>query len=462
MSGRILVVDDVATNRILLKAKLATVYYEVILAQSGEEALELARREEPDLILLDVCMPGLDGPEVCARLKADDRLCHIPVVMITAVNSPEERIRGLEAGADDFLSKPVRDLALFSRVRNLVRMKMMFDELRMRDLTSRELGLMQLDDTRPEDGVSGGHVLFVADPLTDAEAWAAQVAARLNLRTSVRNDARKAMHLVQTDPPDAIVVSQLIRAGEDGRRLVGALRSNPDTRMSAIIFAVQGEDIELAAEVLDIGASDYILTPFEPAELVARLSSQLRRKSLSDRLRNNLRDGLRLAMVDPLTGLFNRRYATRHLETILARARETGRSFGAMILDLDRFKAVNDRFGHQVGDEVLKEFSRRLAANVRGEDLIARLGGEEFFVVMPDVEDEDAAQAAERIRAAIEQPGFSIEGSDEPLDVTVSIGVSIGLPGNESVSEVIRRADAALYSSKHGGRNRVTLMASAA
>ncbi len=460
MSGRILVVDDVATNRVLLKAKLATAYYTVTLAQNGAEALSLAQADPPDLILLDVMMPEMDGFEVCRRLKSMRELAHIPVVMVTSLNTAEERIRGLEAGADDFLSKPLVDLALFARVRNLMRMKIMFDELRMRDATTQDLGFepILLDD----DGVpEGGHVLFVGDRMAQAEGWAADIRDRLPVRTSAVSDGLCALRLADRDLPDAIVISQRVNGGQDGRRLVSALRSRADTRQSAIILAVDGEDLEVAAHVLDLGANDYILCPFDPSELAARLRSQLRRKRYSERLRANVRDGLMMAMRDPLTGLFNRRYAAQHLRAILARSRDSGRAFATMMLDLDRFKAVNDRFGHDAGDEVLKEFGRRLRENVRGADLVARLGGEEFFVAMPDTDAAAAAQIAERIRAAVEQPLFRIDRGARALQVTVSIGVSLADPGISDVDTLLKRADEALYASKHAGRNRVTFAAAA-
>ena len=183
MSGRVLVVDDVATNRLLLRAKLSSAYYDVVVAENGTQALEMARSDQPDMIMLDVMMPDMDGFAVCAALKSGEETAHIPVIMVTALDTPEERIRGLEAGADDFLSKPFNDLALFARVRNLMRMKMMFDELRLRDMTSRELGLADLvSEPEPEAELEVGGPILLAPP-SDAQgaAWAAQLRDRLSI-----------------------------------------------------------------------------------------------------------------------------------------------------------------------------------------------------------------------------------------------------------------------------------------
>ena len=198
------------------------------------------------------------------------------------------------------------------------------------------------------------------------------------------------------------MVHQALIEGGDGLRLVSALRSRPETRQSAVILVVENGDVQTAAKGLDLGASDYIEAPFDVSELIARIRSQLRRKRYSDRLRTNLRNGLKLAVIDPLTGIYNRRYASQHMNRVMERARETDGVFAVMMIDLDKFKSINDRFGHDAGDAVLREFSRRLQENIRGVDLVARFGGEEFFVAMPDVDQRAAAHAAERIRRAIE------------------------------------------------------------
>ncbi|RMF38750.1 MAG: PleD family two-component system response regulator [Alphaproteobacteria bacterium] len=461
MSGRILVVDDTASNRVILKAKLSAAYFTVMMAESGAEALRMVAEEEPDLVLLDVMMPDLDGFEVCRRLKAAEASQHIPVIMVTAQNLEEERIKGLEVGADDFLTKNYNDVTLFARVRNLVRMKTMFDELRIRSATTEDLGLSSFLLDAEEFSEASSLVLFVAEPLELASQWMGEVGGQLAARAICCSDPAEALGLVERGIPDAVVVNHALPDGQDGRRLVSALRACPPARHAAIIFVAPESDNEMAAQALDLGANDYVLTPFPPVEMVTRLRSQLKRKLLSDRLRASVRDGLKLAVIDPLTGLFNRRYATRHLDTMLERARDQGGTIAALMLDIDRFKQINDRYGHEAGDDVLKEFSRRLKENVRGVDLVARLGGEEFLVVLPDVDAELAGGVAERIRGAVEMPGFTVRGGEVTLDVTVSIGASMARGGAIPAHELIRRADAALYHAKNSGRNRVFFSAAA-
>ncbi|MGH6676115.1 MAG: response regulator, partial [Xanthobacteraceae bacterium] len=158
MTARVLVVDDVPANVKLLEARLSAEYFDVITAMSGQEALAICERSECDLVLLDVMMPDMDGFEVCRRLKKNPVTHHIPVIIATALDQPSDRVRGLEAGADDFLSKPIADLALIARVRSLARLKMVTDELRMRALTSREIGIESPEREAVADTGRGGRV----------------------------------------------------------------------------------------------------------------------------------------------------------------------------------------------------------------------------------------------------------------------------------------------------------------
>ncbi|MBL4807529.1 MAG: PleD family two-component system response regulator [Rhodobacteraceae bacterium] len=461
MPGRILVVDDVATNRLILKAKLSTAYYDVLEADCGNKALEVAHRELPDVILLDVMMPDIDGFEVCKQLKSSPETSHIPVVMVTAMGSPEERIRGLNAGADDFLTKPINDLALFARVRNLMRVKMMFDELRMRDTTSREMGLSDFLESLDHSDEGQETVMLSPPDCEIGKSWRESILENLDVKVIGTLSEREALNISSLELPDAYVVSQNMMENGDGLRLVSALRSKPETRQSAILFVVSDGTVETAARGLDLGASDYIMAPFDPNELVVRLRSQLRRKKYSDRLRSNMRDGLKMAVIDPLTGLYNRRYATQHMSKIIDRAVESKGEFSVMMMDLDRFKLVNDTLGHDAGDLVLKELSRRLQENVRGVDLVARMGGEEFLVVMPDAGRFVAEKAAERLRSSIESEPFILKSGDT-LSVTVSVGVAIGSAINCDADDLIKQADQALYRAKDNGRNLVSFFASAA
>ncbi len=462
MTGRILVVDDIPTNRMILRAKLAAAYYEVLQAENGKDAIAKAIEQQPDLILLDVMMPDMNGFQVCQALKSERKTAHIPIIMVTALVNARDRLRGLECGADDFLSKPINDLALFSRVRNLLRAKFMLDELQLRDSTTLDLGLgsppLSAEAALPEDG----RVLLVPRDTPAGEQITSALSDHKCLEIQMVTNAEEAIDLASQAPPDVFVIHARLGQFGDGLRLVSHLRSRPRTRHAGLILIVPEGDQKTAAKGLDLGASDYIFDPIDSSELIVRLKSQIRRKQISDRLRDNVTDTLRLAVIDPLTGLYNRRYALQHLSKISARSAETGKSFALMILDLDNFKQVNDRHGHATGDLVLKEFSRRIQENLRGIDLVSRIGGEEFLVAMPDTSEAEARIASERLCRVIHKTAFPCPALTKGMQVTVSIGVVLGAPGEADVHHLLEQADQALYASKNDGRNTVTLYNSAA
>jgi len=459
MPGRILIVDDVATNRLMARAKLVASYFDVIEAESGEQAIELAEREQPDLILLDVLMPGIDGFETCRRLKAGRTTQHIPVVMLTALDQQADRLRGLDAGADDFLSKPYPDMALYTRVSSLIRMKQMVDELRLRHETSRELGLEGMTCADSGLNFADSSVLLVCDSRDLMAETVAEIRSRLGCAVETAEGETAARALLASNRYDACVIGPNLSDGE-AMRIASLLRARPETRQISVMMVFPPGDLDKAHLAMEMGVSDYLTYPPDFAELIARLKVQLRRKHYSDRLRSSMHDTLVMAVTDPLTGLYNRRYTNNHLESLIARHQPGGRGLAAMMLDLDRFKSINDSHGHGAGDEVLREFARRLRENVRGIDLVSRVGGEEFLVVMPDILPENAERVAERVRGAVEGAGFQLENVPAPLPVTVSIGLAFRWP-DETGSALINRADAALYASKNSGRNMVTLAVAA-
>lgn len=450
MTAKVLVVDDVHVIRKVLEAKLTAEFFEVVLAGSGQEALEKAHSESPDIILLDVMMPDIDGFEVCRRLKADPLTSHIPVVMITGLDQPADRITGLEAGADDFLTKPTNDVALFARVRNLVRLKTMFDELRLREVTGLNLGVVARGDPVNEAlALLNAAILLVENDPAMVELVRMQLAYQSGMHVvSSDEEARKA---VRDSDWDLVIVS-LTLPGQNGLRLCAHLRSSERLRqVPVLVLSKLGDDRSLL-RALDLGVNDYVTRPPDRAELQARVNTQLRRKSFQDRLRETMQMSVEMAMIDPLTGLYNRRYLDSHLAGRVNHNGNLPRATAVMVLDLDHFKSINDRFGHAAGDAVLKQFAHRIRMNIRGIDLAARVGGEEFVLVLPETSGPEAQMIAHRLVRVTAQEPFVI-GDGRELPVTVSIGVTEARAG-ETADQVIDRADAALYRAKADGRNR--------
>ena len=452
MTARILVVDDVHANVKLLEARLSAEYFDVRTASDGAEALNLCTRGSFDVVLCDVMMPGMDGFEVCRRLKAGAATAHVPVVLVTALDGSADRVRGLEAGADDFLTKPVDELALVARVRSLARFKHVVDELRRQVAASATLGLPSGANAPLVDESKRGRVLLVEDRQVSAERLMATLSEShtVDLETA----ADDALFRAATGGYDLVVLSSALRDC-DSLRVCGQLRSLERTRDLPILLLAEAEDRARIVRGLDLGVNDYLVRPVDRNELMARVRSQLRRKRYADRLREIMQASLQMAVTDPLTGLHNRRYLESHLGGLIDAAADGDKSLSLMILDIDHFKAVNDTFGHDVGDEVLRGFAERVRTAIRGVDVFCRLGGEEFIVVMPDTSLDAAERVAERIRQTVGGAGFSIEKGTRQIPVTVSIGVAERRNGREA-DAMLKRADRALYRSKAAGRNRVS------
>ncbi|MFC3076939.1 PleD family two-component system response regulator [Phenylobacterium terrae] len=449
MTARILVVDDIEANVRLLEAKLAAEYYGVLTAHDGPTALAMAAAEKPDIILLDVMMPGMDGFEVCRRLKDDVATRHIPVVLVTALDGRSDRINGLEAGADEFLTKPIDDMMLFARVRSLTRLKMVIDELREREASGRRMGVIAGAASRV--GGAGGRVLVVDDQPRQAQRIVSELA--VEHRPVVESDPEKAL-MTAKGPVDLVIVNAGAK-GFDGLRFAATLRSDEATRHLPILAVVDFDERPRLVKALEIGVNDLLSKPIDPQELAARARTQIRRKRYTDYLRHNLDHSLELAVTDQLTGLHNRRYMAGQLEALVRRANHGGEPVAALLIDIDHFKKINDGYGHDVGDEVLREFAVRLASNVRAVDLPCRYGGEEFVVVMPDTRLTDAERIAERIRTHVAGAPFRTSGDKDLLQVTISIGVAAASGAEDTPEALLKRADEALYEAKASGRNRV-------
>jgi two-component system cell cycle response regulator len=443
MTARILVVDDIAANLRLLEIKLLNEYYEVAIAASGPEALATVQRWMPDVVLLDVMMPGMDGYEVCRRLKAQPGTAHIPVVMITALTDPAERVRGLEAGADDFLSKPVDDATLFARLRALLRMKQVLDAWRLRAETARDLGFEP--PPGPSPSVAGARALIVNEDSPEAEALGLVLGAD-GIEVQHCTDPAESWDILQEGLHDVVLLSLSLDGG-DALRLASRLRAHAATRDVPVLLVADHGQKGLVLRGFDLGANDHVIRPVDPNELRARVRNQIRRKRYQERLRADLDRSLEMAVTDPLTGLRNRRYVRRHLEGVL---RNSGAA--VLLMDVDKFKSVNDTHGHAAGDLVLREVAERVRGHLRAADVVARYGGEEFLVVMSGAATEDGMLVAERLRAAIANVPMVAEGVS--MNVTMSIGVASGGIGAQA-DDVVSAADAALYRGKNNGRNRV-------
>jgi two-component system cell cycle response regulator len=446
---KILVVDDIPANIRLLEAKLNAEYYNVISANNGIDAIKIAEVQKPDLILLDVMMPGIDGIETCSRLKQNPSTHYIPVIMITALSDQESLVRGLQSGADEFLSKPIRDVPLFSRVRSLLRLKSLIDAAYVRSSsieTFAQLPKISLDKTKIIFYGDNYHTVnYIRETLTPQNCLIDTFERESEFKQALANDSY-----------DIILCSHYMHGG-DNLRLCSWLRSQQHTKYTPVVLVAEECDEDKLAKALELGVNDYIITPFDYHELKARLLTQLRWVYYQEHMQNVYQASIDMALTDELTGLYNRRYFSKHLAKLLQYNEREKKSEVVMMMDIDHFKSINDTFGHDAGDIVLQEVSQLMKNAVRESDFVARMGGEEFVIVMPNSRMSIGLQVAERVRSCIEAHKFIIADGRE-IQVTISIGVVSSFGYRDFNSDILlKAADEALYNSKTTGRNRISV-----
>jgi len=459
MTARVLVVDDILANVKLLEARLRAEYFDVLIAGSGAEALEICDREEVDVVLLDVMMPGMDGFEVCRRLKANPKTRMTPVVMVTALDQSSDRIQGFEAGADDFLTKPVNDVALVTRVKNLARMKQLTDELVMR-VTKADQDIISADLV-DDIGAKGANGLLLLVDEPQASTRRLMEALESEHLVEFVSTEKQAFEVLAHSDVDLAVVNLRMRE-IDGLRLCSTIRSNSETRHLPVLVLGEAGDEPRMMRALDLGVNDYVMRPVDRNELLARVRVQIKRRRYSDYLSRRLEERVEQAAHDPMTGMYNRRYLDEHMHGYVTETLQNESELSVITLDIDHFKQVNDKYGHDAGDQVIRQFSARILQNIRRVDLAFRVGGEEFLVILPKTSRERAELVGERLRGVIEGSGFRI-GDDEVgnISITTSIGLTSFASQKDSIGMLLKRADEALYEAKRTGRNRVVSRAAA-
>lgn len=460
MAARVLVVEGNAANAELLEALLLQQYYEVLIANRGADAIELCRSGQVDILILEVQLPDMDGFEVCCRLKADTATSNIPVIMLTTLHRAEDRIKGLEAGADDYFIKPVKDQALLSRIKSLSHFKTVSDEL------FRHLGIgadIELERQVEEKlsarlgGGEGAARILVVDEDQVAAAKLCRVLLDDFFVESCHQPTEAILRALENDY-DTIIISES-SAHADVLKFCEQLRAIEKTRHIPIILVVDEDEGAVIVSALELGVNDYLMRPLEKLELHTRLKTQVKRKCYNELLRQSLHQAVTRSVTDSLTGLHNRHYLERHMSIFLARAENRKRPLSVVMIDLDYFKTINEQFGRATGDDVLRQFAGRLRKIVRNMDVISRYGGEEFVIVLPDASAEVGALVAERVRKMVAEQPFSLGPDQHEAQMTISAGISELRVKEDDCETLFARAEAAMFRAKSSGRNRVVLSA---
>jgi two-component system cell cycle response regulator len=442
---RVLIVDDQPMNVRIMSACLEKAGYEVFKAYDGASALRISSESKPDVILLDVMMPEMDGFEVAEQLRKSPETNIIPIILVTALGETKDSVRGLNSGADDFLTKPVKLVELLARVRSLIKLKRLHEEVKATtDLSSHSID--DVVDVRREKSI----ILIVEDDEIAAKICE-QILGTAGFETIIAATAQEAEDLLNKTAPDLILLD-LMLPDRSGLELLGILRREPEFENVPIIITSAIADLEMRVKGIDSGADDYLVKPVNSLELVARVKSNIHKYEVQQRLKRNADKLFILSMTDQLTGLYNRQYLKTVLEREIAASKRYGAVFSLLLLDIDHFKDINDVCGHLAGDSVLRELGQLLPGSIREIDVAARYGGDEFIVLLINSAADAAVAVAEKLRQSVECFGFA---HVKDMSVTISIGVTEGHVTDDGLESVLKRADEALYAAKRNGRNRV-------
>lgn len=457
MAKRLLIVDSVSTNRIRLAAALSAAHYDVetVGSISEQSAIEF----DPDIVILGSGTEGLNSFSA-----HQTGFAKTPIVCVDSDASPMRRIKALRAGAREILARPLPDSLLLARVRSIIRESETSRECARRRVAAASFGFAEAAaEFRPSFRIA------CLGPQTECQLTVDFLRSilphnveHLSPQDVLREDASR-------HSPDAYVIFS--ETSHDLESLLPDLRARSHLRHASVLVVYPDGANDVATTALNLGASDIAALSSSGEEIAWRIDAMLERKHLQDKLRSSDEQSYRAAATDPLTGLYNRRYAEAYIADMLVSAQDTGRNFVMMLADIDHFKQVNDTHGHTVGDQVLCAVAERLRENVRACDLVSRHGGEEFLIVMPDTTEDEVRQTSERLRLAMASE--PVKTSNGSVPVTISIGVASGsvpysLPLRRTgtfnqpnamptsiFSAVLEAADAALYRAKELGRNRV-------
>lgn len=420
----ILIVDDSKLMIKLIKKELEPDGYRFFSSDSGEEAINIAMKERIDLITLDLEMPGMNGYEVCQKLRLDQKTQDIPVIIVSAKTDQKEKEKGFEYGAIEYFVKPFPKGSLRTFIKNL-----------FSAIEQKRFGRIAVVDQE----ATTGHILKYSLKKKGYIIYLMKTGAEL-------------VNFLKSNPVD-IIISEYELPDIRSDEMFKNLNKNENLRFIPKIIITSVTKRDELIEALNKGADDYIYKPFDMEELFARVNAHLRVRYLHQELKEKNLILQELSITDSLTGLLNRGYLEKRLKSEYSRSKREASPVSCIMADIDDFKSVNDTYGHDLGDTVLKDIASIMVNSSRVSDIVGRYGGEEFTLILPNTSYKGALVVAERIRNNVLRHTFRKD------DITVKRTISIGVCSfPESVvnseKELIKLADIALYNAKKSGKNK--------
>ncbi len=448
---KILIVDDDPLDVKLLDASLSSEDYKVFNAHDGSTALEKIETIQPDLILLDIIMPGIDGYEVTRRLKTSTKTRDIPIILITSLTGTDDKSKGMQAGADEFLNKPVNTTELLARVKSLIRLKKYHEQLNSRNKS--EVSFVKsphsIASSIPEKEMPV--ILLAEDNENDLRLLRAHLNGQ-SYQIKYVKTGEEALSFCLKQKADLLILD-VILPGINGFDVCRQLKNNDATKKIQILMVTSLNDLESRIKGIEFGADDFLIKPIHKDEFIVRVTALLRKKSYLDMLSKKYESTLYAAITDKLTCLYNRDYFNHFIDYEIKRCDRQNQTIGLVMIDIDDFKTVNDTYGHLTGDRILEKFGILIKNQIREIDLAARYGEEKFAVVLPYVNQAHAESIAERIRNSVSAFDFFNQQEEPALKITISLGIALYPEHAKTVADLIEKAGKALYCAKKDGKN---------
>ena len=443
MTAKILIVDDLKFNIDLLEEHLQNDLYEIHRAYNGQEALSKTLSVRPDLILMDVMMPVIDGLSATKTIRQTPEISHIPIIIITALTSVDDRINSLFCGADDYMNKPINYLLLKKRIKSLLRLKSLTDEIILR---AGMAGAIPNHNVLDID-IAGSKILIINEDTELTNSISSKL-KRKNLIIDVCKDSKKAIASCLGDNYSLIILNTEI-TDVNAIELCIKIRNNTQLKSIPILVLVDEYDEDTLMKSLEIGINDYFLIPHEISELIAKVILQIKKFHYVENLRVRY---LRNTTMDELTQTYNRNYLESYFKNLISNLQKEERRSILCVIDIDDFKKLNDVYGHMTGDKVLKSVASIFLKNIRGSDFIARIGGEEFIIILHDVTREEARLIIDKLREKVSNTQFLDYSESNKVKCTISAGID-EIQKNDNLASAVDRADKNLYKAKNSGKN---------
>lgn len=445
-SATILIVDDEPINVQLLEVHLSLAGYQVRSAHNGREALRMIAQSRPDLVILDVMMPEMDGFEVCDILRKQPETKDLPIILLTALDGSDAKQHGLALGASDFLTKPIQSWELLARMRShlhLVELSAQFQYQHQQGHVPPALGSLH-----PTESRYAPWVFYYETNPADADILQRTL-------QDLRYDAMLLHELPSNFEhlPDLLMLD-LDHQTSEVLNICHTLKERYGAQLPIVLMSASS-DRNSKLQAWEAGVDEYLRKPIDETELLVRSRALLKRRDLHWQLTQTVDEMSNRATIDALTQLLNRGAFDRNLQREFERVKSCEGQVALIMADVDHFKHYNDRNGHVAGDGILKQVGALLSEESRKRDIVARYGGEEFAIILPDTSEDDARMVAQRIQQRFASVAFP-EGHAQPLGrLSLSMGIA-ALPNDHinSPKELIESADKALYEAKTRGRNR--------